>query len=99
MSYTRQESPGKALDQQVQNSSAGKVLGVTKDQVANTGLTKNWASESSQKLGFYSKRKRIDFYKNYTQTASSPKSGKIRIIHNTMLHRILHTLHIKAKIF
>ena len=37
MSYTRQESTGKALDQQVQNSSAGKVLGVTKDQVANTG--------------------------------------------------------------
>ena len=37
MSYTRQESPGKALDQQVQNSSAGKVRGLTKDQVANTG--------------------------------------------------------------
>ena len=37
MSYTRQESPGKALEQQVQNSSAGKVLGVRKDQVANTG--------------------------------------------------------------
>lgn len=71
-------APGKVLAQQVQNSSAGRILGASRPrgllQLEWEGLGEVWESGTREALTL-SEKERFAFHKNYIQNTSSTNSG------------------------
>lgn len=84
-------APGKAREQQVQHSSAGRVLGAREPQwpmQLEQGCEGQKGPGQRDHRGLYSENEGFNFHKNYMQTVSS-KSGKKMT--NSMFHRVSYT--------